>query len=193
MKRKLNPHKKKRKIIIGENEKLILLAIGAGLLLVGTFVFPSLPMALQPIFKMRGQKGFMKLLKKLQNKGIIYLGGERVKLTPRGLKLQKELKLEQIILERPKEWDGLWRLVSYDIPDALKEKRDWFRQTLIRLGFRKVQESLWVFPFECKEEIAVIAKDCGVASYVIVMMTDNVPNEEEWESDFDLNLDEYNQ
>ena len=188
--KKLIPRKKKRKIILGENEKIVLLAIGAGLLIVGALIFPNLPMALQPIFKMRGHKGFMKLIKKLQNKGVIYLGGEKVKLTNKGLKLQKELRIEQIILERPKEWDGLWRLASYDIPNVLKEKRDWFRQTLIRLGFRKVQESLWVYPFECKEEIAVIAKDIGIAEYVIVMMTDNLPNEEEWESDFDLNSEE---
>lgn len=191
MKRKrLIPKKKRRKIIIGENEKIILLAIGAGVLLVGAMVFPSLPIALQPILKMRGQKGFMKLLRSLQNKGVINLGGDKVRLTSTGLKIQKELQLEQIIIERPKNWDGLWRLVSYDIPDIIKEKRDWFRQTLIRLGFRKIQESLWVYPFECKEEIAIIAEDIGVAPHVMVMMTDNLPNEEDWESDFNLNPDE---
>lgn len=192
IRKRLNPKKKRRKIIIGENEKIILLAIGASLLLIGSLTLPGLPMALQPILKMRGHKGFMKLLQRMRNKGMIDLGGEKVKLTKEGIKLQKELQIEQIILERPKKWDGLWRLISYDIPDILKEKRDWFRQTLIRLGFRKIQESLWVYPYDCREEIAVIAKDIGVASCVIVMMTDNLPNEEEWELDFDLNLNESN-
>lgn len=180
--------KRIRRLILGENEKQIILAIGAGLLLIGSLAFPALPMALQPVLKMRGHKGFLKLLKKLQDKHIIYLGGEKIKLTKIGLKLQKHFALEEAILKKPSEWDGVWRLVSYDIPDRLKKKRDWFRSTLIRLGFQKIQESLWVYPYDCKEEIAVIAQDIGIASYVIIMMTDSLPREEQWESGFNINI-----
>lgn len=182
----LRVKRKKRRIILGENEKIILLGAGAGLLIMGALVFPGLPVALQPILKMRGHKGFLKLLKKMQNKGVIYLGGERIKLTKKGLELQKQLRLEQVILKKPAEWDGIWRLISYDIPDKYKKTRDWFRWTLIRLGFKNLQESLWVYPYDCKEEIAVIAKNIGIAEYVIVMMTDSLPKQEEWEADFGL-------
>lgn len=174
------------RLILGENEKKVLLAIGVGALVLGTIAAPNLPLALQPILKMRGDKGFLKLLKNLQNKGVINLGGERVMLTSRGLKLQRQLKIEEDIINIPKEWDGIWRLVSYDIPDKFKKKRDGFRATLTRLGFRKIQESLWVHPFDCREEIAVIAEDLGIAPYVIVMITDNLPREKEWELAFDL-------
>ncbi len=184
--KKIQGRKRKHKFILGENEKKIILAIGISALVLGSLVFPNLPMALQPILKMRGRKCFSKLLKKLQDKGIIYLGGERVKLTKKGLKFQKQLKLEETILNKPKEWDGIWRLISYDIPNRLKQKRDWFRSILMRLGFLKIQESLWVYPFDCKEEIAIIAQDLGIASYVIVMITDNLPKEEEWENEFAL-------
>lgn len=167
--------------------------IGAGALLLVSLALPNLPVALQPILKMRGNKGFSRLLQNLRNKGVIELGGEKVKLTTKGMKLYQGIKLEQIIIKRPKEWDGLWRLISYDIPDAEKKKRDTFRQILIRLGFLKIQESLWVFPFECKKEIAIIAKDIGVPEHVIVMITDKLPNEDDWESRFILNSDEEGQ
>ena len=178
----------KRRIILGENEKKIILAVGAGVLVLGAMVFPTLPMVLQPIIRMRGRKGFLKLLKRLQDKGVIYLGGEKIKLTRKGLELQTQFKIEELILTKPDKWDGIWRLISYDIPDKYKKTRDGFRWTLIRLGFRKVQESLWVYPYDCKEEIAVIAKNLGIAPYVMVMITDSLPREEEWETEFDLNI-----
>jgi len=185
------PKRRKRKIIIGENEKIVLLAIGAGIFFVGSLIFPSLPVALQPILKMRGQKGFLKLLRKMRRKGIINLGGEKITLTARGRKLQQLIQVEQIMIEQPKEWDGLWRLVSYDIPNRRNEFRTWFRRNLIRLGFKPIHESLWVFPYECKDEIAVIAQHLGVSPYVIVMTTDKLPNEDNWKDRFGLNDDEY--
>lgn len=184
--KKIHGRKRKHKFILGENEKKIILAVGVGTLFLGALVMPNLPIALQPILKMRGHKGFSKLLKKLRNKRIIDLGGEKIKLTNKGLRFQKQLKIEETILNKPKEWDGIWRLISYDIPDRLKQKRDWFRLTLMRLGFLKIQESLWVYPFDCKEEIAIIAQDLGIAPYVIVMITDNLPKEKEWENEFAL-------
>jgi len=77
-------------------------------------------------------------------------------------------------------------LVSYDIPDYLKRERDWFRYNLERLGFKKVQESLWVFPYECKEEIAVLAQNLKIAPFVILMTTDFLPRQGQWKKRFNL-------
>jgi len=114
------------------------------------------------------------------------LGGERVKLTKKGRDLFKLVNLLNLEIKEPKKWDGVWRLVSYDIPDISKKKRDWFRGTLESLGFQTIQESLWVHPYECKEEIAVIAQNLGVADSVIIMTTDRLPNQEKMESIFRL-------
>jgi hypothetical protein len=178
--------KLKKRFKLGENEKIVLLAIGAGTFLIASLAFPNLPMALQPILKMRGNKGFLKLLKKLRDKNIIILGGERIKLTQKGRKLLKEIQIDQIEIPKQKDWDEVWHLVSYDIPDTHKKERDWFRQTLERLGFYQIQESLWVYPFDCKEEIAVIAKTMNIAPFVIVMNTNHLPNQKDMEEYFDL-------
>jgi len=176
----------KKRFKLGESEQKVLLAIGAGTFLAASIVLPGLPIALQPILKMRGDKGFLKLLKKLRDKNVISLGGERIKSTSKGRKLLREIQINQIEIPRTKDWDEIWHLVSYDIPDTSKKARDWFRQTLERLAFYQIQESLWVYPFDCKEEIAIIAKTMGILPFVIMVNTDHLPNQKELEEHFDV-------
>jgi len=180
----------KRKFRLGENEKQIILCVGLGLFIVASFVLPNLPIALQPILKMRGHKGFQKLLKKLKNKNIIELGGEKIKLTKKGKEFLKEIQIGKINIKPQKEWDGIWRLVSYDIPEIYKKSRDLFRKILESNGFYQIQESLWTHPYDCKEEIAILAKNINITQYVIVMMTDKLPNQKEMKEHFGLNENE---
>lgn len=176
----------KKRFKLGESEQKVLLAIGAGTFLAASIVLPGLPIALQPILKMRGDKGFLKLLKKLRDKNVINLGGERIKLTSKGQKLLKEIQISQIEIPRTNDWDEIWHLVSYDIPDTNKKARDWFRRTLERLDFYQIQESLWVHPFDCKEEIAVIAKTMRISEFVIIMNTNHLPDQKELEDHFEI-------
>lgn len=171
---------------LGDNEKEIIKMIGLGLFVIASIALPNLPIALQPIFKMRGSKGFQKLIKKLKNKNIIYLGGEKIKLTKKGRELLKEIYLSEIKIVKPKKWDGVWRLVSYDIPEIYKKSRDLFRSVLERNNFYQIQESLWINPYECKEQIAILAKDINISPYVIVLITNHLPNQEEMEEHFNL-------
>jgi len=171
---------------IGENEKEIIKYIGLGVLVVASFALPNLPIAIRSIEKMRGNKGLQKLIKNLKNKNIIYLGGEKIKLTKQGKKLLKEIYLSEIEIIKTKKWDGIWRLVSYDIPEKYKKSRNLFRLILERNNFYKIQESLWVNPYECKEEIAVLANDISITPYIIVLSTDHLPNQKEMEKYFGL-------
>jgi DNA-binding transcriptional regulator PaaX len=178
----------RKRIRLGEKEKEIIKTIALGLFTITSIAVPNLPLILKPFFtQKRPKQNFRLILKRLEQKNIIYLGGEKIKLTKKGQKLLKEIQLQEIILQKPTKWDGLWRLVSYDIPDIYKNERDWFRSTLIRLGFRKIQESLWVHPYECKEEIAIIAQNLSVSPYVIIMITDHLPNQTKIEKYFNLN------
>lgn len=175
-----------KRLKLGPNEKEIIKLVGAGMLVAASVVAPNLPQALKPFLKRHGPKGFKKTLERLEEKGVIYLGGEKIKLTKKGLALQQEIQSQELEIEKPDEWDNIWRLVSYDIPDYLKKERDWFRQNLERLGFEKVQESLWVYPYECKEAIAVLAQSLKLSPHVIVMTTDYLPRQAKWKRIFRL-------
>lgn len=176
----------KRKFRLGDNEKEIVKMIGLGTLVLASFALPNLPIALKPLIDRRGMDGIAKLIKKLSNHKVIDLGGEKIALTSKGQKLLKEIQIRDIEIIRPQKWDGIWHLVSYDIPKEFNKERDVFRYTLKRWGFYQIQYSLWVFPYDCREEVAVLAEYLKIPDYIVMMKTDFIPNEDYIESLFNI-------
>lgn len=176
-----------KKFRIGATEEKIIQTIGLGFLIVVALTSPNLPRVLIPILKDRGKKGFKKLLKQLEEKRIVYLSGEKIWLTKKGRKLLDEIYLSNFEIEKTKKWDGQWRLVSYDVPEIYKKSRDIFRSVLEQNGFYQIHKSLWVSPYDCKEEIAVFCKNLNITKNVIVMTTNRLPNQEDMIEHFDLN------
>lgn len=182
--------KKTTRLKIGRRDKDIIKAIGTGIglaaLIATLIVTPNLPVALASFFKKQGRAKLKGNLDKLHNKNLVSFNGSKVRLTAKGLRLQKIIKLEETSLKKPKEWDSYWRLVSYDVPEADRSSRDYFRETIEKWGFRKVQKSLWAYPYHCKEEIAVLADSLNITSHVIYMTTDEMPKEDYWQKYFEL-------
>ena len=79
---------------------------------------------------------------------------------------------------RPKVWDGKWRIVIYDIPRIKSSLRDHLRRVLVRSGFIKMQESVYVFPFPCTDEIENIVTDLAIKDYVEIFIARAVIAEE---------------
>jgi len=44
------------------------------------------------------------------------------------------------------DWDGYWRVVSYDIPEKSRNFRGLIKRELNNLGFKKMQRSVWISP-----------------------------------------------
>jgi len=57
-----------------------------------------------------------------------------------------------------RQWDGKWRLFMYDIPAKERIKRDAMRDVIKRIGMTPLQKSVWIYPFDCAEEISLIKK-----------------------------------
>ena len=114
---------------LSENQKNIIKLIG-GLLLVGTaFVAPNILQILKPTSPKERYK-HKRTIQKLFNDEVIFLSGEKIELTDIGKKLLKQIQVEDIIINdwhnRP-DWDSVWHLVCYDIPEKFKKERDHFR------------------------------------------------------------------
>lgn len=182
-----NYKKKKRRYYYGQTELELIDAIQCGLISSVYYTFFRLPIVLREYFKKQGPKKFEKSIKRLEGKGIVHLSGEIIKLTKKGKELAKMFQLEKITIQSPAKWDKTWRLISYDIPEKLKNERMYFQRSLKKLNFRKIHESLWVYPHECEEEVALIAFNLKVSEYVVHMITNHLPNQEKMEKAFSLN------
>jgi DNA-binding transcriptional regulator PaaX len=170
---------------ITRNQKEILKLIGMGLIVASAFVAPNIVQLLK--LDNRDKKyRYRKSLSKLFDDNIIYLSGDQVILSDAGKKLLKQAQSEEIVFPRHEDWNGVWHLVCYDIPESRKAERDFLRRKLDDAGFYQIQLSLWVYPFDCKEEVAILAQNLGVAPFVAYLNTDYLPNNERLVEMFDL-------
>ena len=109
-------------------------------------------------------KGYVreKIIKSTEDGMII-----KFELTKKGKELLRGYEFYNLKTEHPKKWDGKWRFIIFDIPEKSRYARDIFRDKLKNLGFFMLQQSVWVYPYECKKEIDFILEFLGLRSYVL--------------------------
>lgn len=124
---------------------------------------------------------FIEKLKYLKRKGYIetYVEGKEkfIELTEKGIDRAKLMKAYDIVISRPERWDGKWRIVIYDIPQKHNANRDRFRRKLIKLGLIKVQDSVYIYPFECTEEIMLLTTRLLISKYVLITISEIIQGE----------------
>lgn len=98
-------------------------------------------------------------------------------LTPQGIKKAHSVKLDSAI-PTPDAWDGKWRIVIFDIPEKHKDSRDLFRRKLLKWGFIEIQESVYVYPFDCTQEITQLSSLLFVSNNVLIMISEIIQGEE---------------
>lgn len=102
----------------------------------------------------------------------------KISLTDKGRKKAKKYQIDDLLIVRPKKWDGLWRVVIFDIPDTQKIKRNAFRGKLKELGFYSLQKSVWLHPFNCNKEISFLREFFGLDKKQIeVLLVKNIEND----------------
>ena len=150
---------------------LVLLLLG-GVVTVGA-VAPNMFAA---VGRIGGRKGFFR--KKefraashyLRNKGYIilkrHLDMYEMRITKTGADLILQRSLDDMRIPHQEVWDGIWRIVMFDIPDKHKWARDALRGRLAAMGFHLMQESVFVFPYPCEKEISFVIDLYSVSQYV---------------------------
>lgn len=165
----------------------ILIILGATGFIAATLLIPGLPIALKPLLKNQYKKigHFNKRilryqLKRLQKNGIVELieqdGELMFKLTNRGKHKLFKYKLEELSLNR-RGWDKKWRLVAYDIPKYKKSQAEAFRSLLKKMEFLNIQKSLWLTPYNCKDEITFLKNLYNLEDHVSILTVSGLEGE----------------
>ena len=55
-----------------------------------------------------------------------------------------------------KKWDGKWRSIIFDIPEANRRERNFLRKELKWMGFKELQHSVWITPYNIKDELLTL-------------------------------------
>lgn len=113
-------------------------------------------------------------------------GEVEIILTKEGKKKAIKYQLDEMKIKKPEKWDGKWRMVIFDIPEKKKKAREALRNKLKDLGFKELQKSILVFPYECEDEIDFIMEVFEIRNHVRFMKVDAFTNEEQFKLKFKL-------
>jgi DNA-binding transcriptional regulator PaaX len=86
---------------------------------------------------------------------------------------------------RPK-WDKKWRVVIFDITEQKRSIRDKLRAMLATIGFAKLQDSVWVYPYDCEELITLLKADFRMGKDVLYIIADAIENDKSLRSHFGI-------
>lgn len=110
--------------------------------------------------------------------GLLRHKAGNVCLTERGERHLKKLRVKVFDLQKPPRWDGKWRVLIFDIPERRRKLRDEVRRTLLGNGFVRVQDSVWVYPYDCEDWVTLWKADLKVGKELLYLIVDSM----EWDS-----------
>jgi CRISPR/Cas system-associated protein endoribonuclease Cas2 len=111
-----------------------------------------------------------------------------VALTEKGKKQLLVFDLETLAPKEDK-WDGKWRMVFFDIESKSSHLRDRLRRYLVRMGFKQYQESVWVSPYGCDDEIKYIREVLEAGHGIKLAVVESLENDEDLREWFGLGRD----
>lgn len=89
-------------------------------------------------------------------------------------------------LPRPKRWDHKWRLVIFDIPERNRGVRGRARGIVSSFGFVRLQDSVWAYPYDCEEAIALLKAELHIGRDLLYIIADAIEYDLPLRKHFDL-------
>ena len=134
----------------------------------------------------------IRALKNLEKKEILDLQEKDGKVTvylknenhPRIIEYSIKILLD--FKKKNKQWNGKWFLVFFDVPETQRNKRNYLRKFLIKLGFFPYQKSVYLFPYECEKEVGLIKKIVEGAKYMKYIIAEKIEDESKAKEYFKL-------
>lgn len=179
---------KKGNIRIGATMKKILLLLGAGLALGLTHrpdTYFKIVKSVKKEWQKINERSLREAIRNLYKSKLVESkenedGSIIMTLTEKGKLITLRYDIEKLKLPTFKNWDGLWRMILFDIPEFKKKARDALSFKLKQLGFYPLQKSAFVYPYECKKELDFLIEFFELRPYVRVLTVNN--------TDIDLHL-----
>ena len=152
-------------------------------------VAPGVIQLLKPLnveLKRRQKEIIARSRQKLVKDGFLVYKDRFLKLTTKGEEKLSRLRLEDWKMEKPKKWDGRWRMLIFDIPERNRYVRNKIRQTLLHIGFVKVQQSVWIYPYDCEDFITLLKANFKIGKDLLYLIVDSMENDKIFREIFSL-------
>ncbi|MBT9171409.1 MAG: CRISPR-associated endoribonuclease Cas2 [Actinobacteria bacterium] len=122
------------------------------------------------------RKQFSKTIYYLKKRGLIKIKNlenkKAIILTPQGS--EKALKIKYKMMDKKKRKDGKWQMIIFDIPEKKRRLRDLLRENLNFLGYKMLQKSIWVCPYDVTKETEEFLRIHSLDSYVRLFLIEEL-------------------
>ena len=112
-------------------------------------------------------------------------GEMMMSLTEKGERELMRYKLREKSLKKW-HWDKKWRLIIFDIAEKKRLKRDYVRKNMQSFGFVKLQDSVWVYPYECEQVVNLLKAEYRLGKELLYVVAGEIENDEWLRKKFSL-------
>jgi DNA-binding transcriptional regulator PaaX len=187
-----NESKKTRRLQAFQQGLLAAAAIGGVILIAAT-----IPNAAQLLRYMPGYKKGARFnhqaktaLGRLAAKGLLTFeerdGKRYARPTEAGERLLAFESIRAGNVKKPKRWDGRWRVVLFDIPERRRRVRNRLRVFMQEYGFVRLQDSVWIYPYDCEDLIALAKADFRIGADALYMIAEQLERDKHLREHFGL-------
>ena len=132
------------------------------------------------------------VLGRLAEKGLVIFATENGKryarITEKGERML-QMETEKIAIAKKRRWDRRWRVVIFDIPERRKSVRVSLRRFMQEYGFVRLQDSVWIHPYDCEDLIALAKANFRVGGDVLYMIVERLERDKRLREHFGLPLE----
>lgn len=154
--------------------------VGAALLAPNSLKFTSKPLKifLRTLDEREQQRKLKKLTTYMHSQGLVRGSYEHgLVITAVGRKRLEKADFENLKIAKPKRWDRKWRLIIFDIPESQRLARMALTSKLKSLDCQLLQQSVWIHPYPCHEEVKIICINYCIEKWVTYIETTHIDHE----------------
>ena len=111
---------------------------------------------------------------------------QRARLTKKGEAFAAQMHIGAVVPKKVMRWDGKWRVVIFDVPEKRRSVRGRVRNLLKLFNFYCLQDSVWVYPYDCEDLIALLKVDLRLGNAVRYVIADSIENDVQLRTIFKL-------
>jgi len=133
------------------------------------------------------------VLERLAQKGFITFeerdGRRYARITEKGKRIL-QLETQKVEHLKKRKWDKRWRVVIFDIPERRRKIRVRLRLFMQQYGFTRLQDSVWVYPYDCEDLVALAKANFHLGTDVLYMRVEHIENDKHLREHFELSAGE---
>ena len=111
---------------------------------------------------------------RLLKKGCIEFYKGKLRITNKGKIYLARQDIYTETKNKNRRWDGKWRVLVFDIPEKRRFIRNQIRNALVSIGFMRLQDSVWVYPYNCEDFITLLKADFKIGKDVLYMIVEEL-------------------